>query len=352
VTIERVCNGSSKAQAYTDQKGHFSFQLGQTTGILQDASEDSTGMIYGRNTSYGNSPIPGANPNPSASTSAGVQTAGSATWRLANCQLRGVLAGFRSDTVDLTGRRPLDDPDVGTLILHRLGNVAGSVISVTTLEAPKNAQRAYEKGRHALDKGEAVDAIEHFQKAVDLFPRFAAAWFALGRMQENIHNVPEARKSYQAALTADPKFLNPYMPLASMAADERDWQQVAGITDRLLKLDPVDFVAAWFYNAAANFNLGHMDEAERSARTGQKLDTGHRYPKLEAVLGSVLVRRRDWAGAAEHLRSYLAVAPDDPDNSRLRRELARAEALAGPNQEAKAGAAGPPAGQSSQPDKP
>ena len=30
--IERVCNGNPRAEAYTDSKGHFSFQLGQNLG--------------------------------------------------------------------------------------------------------------------------------------------------------------------------------------------------------------------------------------------------------------------------------------------------------------------------------
>src|SRR5262249_6131902 len=43
VTIERVCNGTPHAEAYTDSKGRFSFQLGQSQGVLQDASMSSAG---------------------------------------------------------------------------------------------------------------------------------------------------------------------------------------------------------------------------------------------------------------------------------------------------------------------
>ena len=38
VTIERVCGGYRKAEAYTDSKGRFSFQFGQEQGITEDAS--------------------------------------------------------------------------------------------------------------------------------------------------------------------------------------------------------------------------------------------------------------------------------------------------------------------------
>src|ERR1700730_637518 len=57
VTIERVCNGNPRAQAYTDSKGRFSFQLGQTQGIMQDASVSSGDGRFGGG-SYGNNSSP------------------------------------------------------------------------------------------------------------------------------------------------------------------------------------------------------------------------------------------------------------------------------------------------------
>ena len=47
VIIERVCNGSPHPQAYTDSRGDFSFQVGQTQDMLPDASETAGGRPYG-----------------------------------------------------------------------------------------------------------------------------------------------------------------------------------------------------------------------------------------------------------------------------------------------------------------
>src|SRR5258707_3461960 len=43
VVIERVCNGAPRAEGYTDSKGRFSFQLGQSQAMTQDASYDDMG---------------------------------------------------------------------------------------------------------------------------------------------------------------------------------------------------------------------------------------------------------------------------------------------------------------------
>src|SRR5687767_4516902 len=50
VTIEMVCNGQVRPQAYTDSKGRFSFQVGQTGNVLMDASVSSAASVGpGRN---------------------------------------------------------------------------------------------------------------------------------------------------------------------------------------------------------------------------------------------------------------------------------------------------------------
>jgi hypothetical protein len=75
---------------------------------------------------------------------------------LIGCEIRAALPGFRSDLVNLIGRRSFDNPDVGTIVLHRLGNVEGTTISVTSLRAPKDARKAFEKGTEARFQGVAT----------------------------------------------------------------------------------------------------------------------------------------------------------------------------------------------------
>jgi hypothetical protein len=326
VTIERVCGGSPRAQAYTDQKGRFSFQIGQTAGVMQDASEDGSGL-------------PGSSrPVTSIASGPGVQPQSPTDpdRRLDNCDLRAVLSGFRSDTVGLGGRRLLDDPNVGTIVLHRLANVEGSAISVTSLQAPKAARQAYDRALQDLRKNKLPDAAKELNKAVDLYPNYAAAWYELGKMQAQNGEIEPARKSFGHALAADAKFTSPYAQLAELEATAENWAGLADITSRLLKLDAVDYPMAYFYNATANLNLGRIDEAEKSARAGEKLDTPHRFPKLEQVLAMILARQKDYRGAVAHLRSYLLLAPDAEDAPRMKKKLAELERLSGVNQEAKA----------------
>ena len=256
-------------------------------------------------------------------------TRGLSEQQLMACELRATLPGYRSETVNLAGRRAMDNPDVGTILLHRLGNVEGTTISMTSLQAPKDAKKAYEKGRDALRKKKFADAEKQLEKAVTLYPKYAAAWFELGLAQEMQERPAEARKSYGEALSADGKFLKPYLQLAGIAARENKWQEVADTTDRCIKLDPYDFPQAYFYNSVAYLNLGKLDEAEKSAREAQKLDTQHRMPKVNHLLGVILADRRDYSGAAASMRDYLKFAPAAQDAEKVRSQVTELEKLAG-----------------------
>jgi tetratricopeptide (TPR) repeat protein len=248
---------------------------------------------------------------------------------LMGCELRASLAGFRSDMINLTGRRLLDNPDVGTIILHRLAGVEGLTISATSLQAPKDAKKAYQKGVEALGKRKWEDGQKQLQKAVEIYPKYAAAWFDLGRVYEQQNNLEEARKAYNQAVAADEKYVNPYLQLANVAIREQKWDEAANHTERVMKLNPFDFPGAFYLNAVANYNLKKLDVAEKSCRDGLKADAQHKFPKMDHVLGVILAQKQDYAGAAKHMKNYLQIAPNAQDAEMVKTQLAQLEQWAG-----------------------
>jgi tetratricopeptide (TPR) repeat protein len=233
----------------------------------------------------------------------------------------------------------MDNPDVGTIILHRSANVQGIAISATTLMAPKDARKAYEKGLTDLKKEKLEDAQRDFDKAVEVYPKFAAAWFELGCVQRDLKNLDGAKKSFGQALAADPKYVKPYVEMAEISFHAQKWEDVKDGTDRLLSLNSVDFPRAWYYNAVANYELKNFDAAEKSARDGVKNDPGNTVPRINQLLAALLASKQDYPGAAEALRNYLKAAPNGPEAEKVKKQLAgleqRMQANAGPKEEQK-----------------
>ena len=306
--VERICaGGRPRPEAYTDSKGHFSATLGQEMGMMADASE-----------SPNRGDLPGVNP-----AMGGVRET-----MLAGCDLRAQFPGYRSDLISLAGKRYMDDAEVGTIVLHRLANVEGLTVSATSSLAPKDARKAYEKGLDAVKKSKPDDAQKNFEKAVELYPKYAIAWFELGRVYEQRDHVEEARKAYGQSVAADAKYINPYERLYILDAKAKKWPEVAEMTDKVLHLNPYDFPSAFYFNGLANLQLQKLDPAEKSMREAVKLDVRHENPRSNYLLGVILAQKQDFSAAAECLKAYLKDVPTGPDSDQVRRQLTEIEKVA------------------------
>jgi tetratricopeptide (TPR) repeat protein len=301
VTIERVCSANSvRAQGYTDSKGRFSFNLGQNSAIFADASTSG--------------------PGPSMSSNSG-SAGGNSESSYWDCELRASLAGYRSSTVSLAGHRTMDTPDVGVIVLYPIAKIQGLIASATSVQAPKDARKAYEKGLDAVKKSKPDQAEQEFRKAVGLYPRYAAAWFELGKSLEQKERYPEAREAYASALAADSKYVYPYQQLYRLALREQNWKDLVEKTGQLLHLDPYEFPSAYYFNALGHLQLKEYDAAEKSAHQAVEADRNQENPKTHYLLGAILVQKQDWAAAAASLRAYLKAAPNASDRAQVEKTL-------------------------------
>lgn len=283
VAIQTICKGQRRTETYSDRRGRFSFQLG----------------------------------DPNAARAAGFSDAGdsamSGRMNLAarrdsrDCQLEAVLAGFSSKSVELSGRSQLDNIDVGRVPLHRLEHVDGTSISVTSALAPSAARKALEKARQKEKEDKWNDAQNLLEKAVQIYPRYAVAWCELGRVQLHDRELPAAERSFNQAVAADDKYVDPYDGLAQVAVQARDWHSVIKITDKLLSLNPVNFPDAYLFGAAANYYLKNFDAAEKSALQGVRVDEEHQVPKLQYLLAIILLEKHDYLAAEQHIRQYIGM---------------------------------------------
>lgn len=317
VLIERVCNGQPRPEGYTDSKGRFSIQLGQNNQILADASTSTIDDGFG---GFGSNRGRG-----------GMQSQISER-DLVGCEIRASLAGFRSDVVNLAGRRAMDNPDLGTLVLRRMAKVDGFTFSGTSAYAPKDARKAYEKGRNLVKKKKLADAEKYLQKAVDVYPKYAVAWYELGMLHQMQNKAADARRCYTEALKADEKYVTPYSQLAFISVAEQKWDEAIEWSGKLIKLNPYHSPQIYFFNAMAHLNSKHLNEAEESAREAVKLDPNGRLPRSRYLLGVVLAQKGSFKESAEHMKYYLEKAPKAGDAETVKQQLAEVQRMVTPEE--------------------
>lgn len=304
--IQTLCRGNTRTVGYTDRKGTFSIELDPNSSANLAGVGDVTDTGPTMQNDYG----------------------GTFQMRdFRDCQVQAVLPGFTSQVVDLSPRLGGDSrADLGSIVLHRIGEVQGFTISATSAAAPSKARKDYEKGLALEKKQKWPEAQQKFQSAVDLYPKYAVAWVELGRVQLRQSHEDDAKQSLQKARAADPQFILTYQELVQIAASHQQWKDVAEETDQLLRLNPINFPQYWFLNAVANYQLQNFDGAEKSAARGLELDPKHHIPKMEFVLGLALAQKHDYRGALEHLRNYVQTAPKSEDTETAQAQISQLEA--------------------------
>ena len=294
VLIERLCSSNKvRSEGYTDSQGRFSIQLGQSLMIIPDASDT---LLTDGTQGFANN---------SNTNQTGMD-------QYFDCELRARLAGYRSSSLLLAGRRAMDNPAIGTLVIYPISKTDGQAISATGANAPKEARKAFDKGVNEARKQKWESAEKELRKAVELYPKYAEAWLELSKTHFGRKQLPEAREAVTKAIAADPQFVYPYEQLYKIAFEEAKWQELADTTERLLRLNPYEFPGAYYFNGVAHYELKNYDAAQKMLQQAIDADRRNSNPKAHYVLGLTMVQKHDYHAAADSLITFANLAPNDP----------------------------------------
>ena len=323
VRVELLCDGRVRRQVHT-LNGNFSLQVGGSTREFTSfdatvGSRDALGPVNPTRTgNFGGDPSVG--PSGQGGQSPPLQTP--AAFNLHGCELRANQAGFQSESISLAFRRPLDNPDVGVLVLFRAGSIAGTTTSVTTMSAPKKARKGYKKALKEMKRKSAnyEKAVAELENATDLYPEFAEAWNLLGQIRLQLKNESGAQKAFESAAASDSKYLPPQLAMMELESRRQSWDQVSQWSNKVIELHPY-LMKAHFYQGLANLHLNHLDQAEESLTKVRTSHKAEHYPYAGYLLGLVLADKGNFDGAAKELKDFLKLRPEAPEGDRVKTTL-------------------------------
>lgn len=289
IQITVTCDGKASFTTTTDSKGDFF--------IAEKQRFDST-KIIGREKSF--------------------------VSQFIGCTVAAALPGFQSTQLTIAPRNVQEGPMIGSIKLTPEEGSTGSAVSATTPAAPKEAMKSFHKAREDWLNEKPGHAQRELQKALEIYPQFAEAWYQLGRLQA-ISNSPEAFNSLSKAAAADPKFVLPYELMASLSASAGKWQNVVDETNHALELNPRGTLDVWFYHALGNYRLKNLDIAQASALKSLSMDPLHLQPATEQLLAVILSAKHDQQAALEHLRNCLTYFPPGPNLDLVKQQIAQIE---------------------------
>ena len=173
--------------------------------------------------------------------------------------------------------------------------------------------------RHVLGRRarhDATQAIEHYEKALELDPNAASVWVELGRtyyLQGGMgwaplpQSVDRGMQAVQKALSIEPDLGEAYALVARIQMDALDWRAAEASFARALELDPSSAVVLRGAGMLS-WSLGRLEEARtRLIRSLEQdpLNTGS-----HQVLGILLRMMGSFSEAEAACRRALELAPD------------------------------------------
>jgi len=317
VLVELVCEGSVRLQEHSTVGGDFTVRVGGDAQMgLGDASVGSPGggtAQYGQQGGQQSGAYRG-NEYFSRTPTGGTDLRG--------CELRTSAPGMQSSAIQLGIRGALTDTDVGVIVLHRVSGSAETTVSLRSLAAPKKAKDAYAKANKELakERSNPSKAVKELQKAVEIYPEFAAAWELLGEVRLALDDAAGAREAFLEAARVDPEYTAPFLSLAGLELNQGRWEEVIKWSNQALECNP-QIVKAQYFVAHANFFMGRLAEAEVAARRVQDSSAAAYYPGTHYMLGTILAEQGDWSSAGGEFNRFLEASPDSSVAGPLRRQL-------------------------------
>jgi len=205
--------------------------------------------------------------------------------------------------------RPKRDPATADL-------ASPGVLNAALAGVPKPAADLYQKATASMRKGENAKAIEQLRGALEFHPDFALALSALGVIYMKEKQPEKAAEVLRAAVKLVP---DDYPTLLTYGRALFDRQQFAEAEEQFRKAAKKNSASpsAQFYLGLTALKRQDLDAAEKALQEAVRLGRDE-IPVAHKYLGGIYWGRKDYQRAADELETYLRLAPDAEDASRLR----------------------------------
>jgi Flp pilus assembly protein TadD len=172
---------------------------------------------------------------------------------------------------------------------------------------PKDARKEYEKGVKSAKNGKSTNAVESFENALKLYPKYYDALFALGQEQTKLRKYPEARSAFQQATEIKPKEGEAHLNLGVVMVKSGAYNDAIPVLRHSLELGERG-MASYLFLGVALMETSSNEEAEKMLLKALDIG-GHLQPGLRLYLANLYNRIGNQDKTLEQLEAYVREAP-------------------------------------------
>jgi tetratricopeptide (TPR) repeat protein len=189
-------------------------------------------------------------------------------------------------------------------------------VSAEALKIPENARKEFEHGSRLLnEKKDLSRSIAAFQRAIQMYPGYAEAYFLMGTAQVQAGASSDAEASLRKAIALNARMSAPYYPLAVLLFGERRYAEEEKL---LLEAQNLD-LANWrfpFELARCHGQQGHWDTALQYGLEASGKDNVP--PKIHLLLADIYANSSRSREAVAELELFAKLDPSSSYMGRVR----------------------------------
>ena len=174
---------------------------------------------------------------------------------------------------------------------------------------PAAAVREFKAGVKADGKRKTDDAIKHYEKAVKLAPNFYHAHNNLGTAYLTQKSYVAAQEQFEQAIHLNAEDGAAYFNLGNLYYLQARYDQARQWLDQGLSKEPSS-AFGHFLKGSVDAVSGNQPEAEKELSRSLELDP--KMAKAHLALVNLYLRQQKNQAAADELRGFLKISPNDP----------------------------------------
>ena len=210
-----------------------------------------------------------------------------------------------------------DSPAIRRMMMNGLSvqpvlpRAPGGKVSVDTLEIPEAARKEMQECAKNSEAGKLQDSVKHAEKALRIYPQWAAAHQDLGQIFARMRQYQAAIAEFHIAAALDARMVEPWVSLASAYFLEEQYAEGEKAARRALEIDLLNPTARYLLGRILTARGDYGPEVIEQLRA-----SGTRFPAARLVLAALLLKHQAIEEAAAELRAYLQ-QPEAPQKEKV-----------------------------------
>ena len=199
-------------------------------------------------------------------------------------------------------------------------------VSVKDLAVPEDARKEFTKGQESLTARNPDEGVNHFQKAIKLYPDYPQAYQMLGEAYLQKQDWQQAEFALKRSIELEPKLTASYLDLGGLRNQMKNYPGAEEALKKCLELSP-DSPAAQYELAKNYWATGRWQEAAPLAESAVKA-----LPDLASahvLLANIRLKQRNGAAALHEYQEYLRLEPDGDMAPQVRDMVAKLQKALG-----------------------